>query len=1401
MRLRHSAGRPETTSICSSRLFPLYILSYRGIIISLVDYPNSNYRRALAALTVSMLLVAVIFCPVSCKKGTNGYFSKTSPVSSVARSELQDTASWNGFNAYSVDSSMSLLPNSGALLSLEGSILAGKATVVLSSNAAKLPDDLYFQIEYDTAIWRFEQAEYLGGIGESVITLAVSPYAGRVDVGIAVPNSERGSVSAATAPERKLLYEFVFVRAPEISRKSVSGVPSNSVNKVENLTAVENGSGAVLLTWNEKNIGDYDNSGEVGVPDITPIALHYLETIDTTANQALFELIDGDANGEIGIPDITPIAQNYLNTISGYMVYRADLGGEPLPPGTAESPSAPRPVPASAQGRLLYEFLDSPPAAGTYSYTVRPFSSPTDADPVGIVSNNANVNYSGGQGGDVTPPEWEGQAGITEAIAGKESILVKWGRAIDADSPPVSYEVYVSVGGEINFSAPDKLLVVPAGDPDDSVHSLQIWALPQGDSFTVAVRARDSANPPNRDDNVNAISVKLAESIGWLAFRGGSGRTGALSQSLNPPLTLEFAHTINAAAIQSKVSPSIVENPDTGKIYALCALDATIYCLDVTDFDNVFTEWSFTAGDWIESGIAVSGGRVYFGGRDNKMYCRDVFNGDPVWTKSVDGTIASSAVVVGDIVYSATANSELLMLSALDGKKIFEYFAPAAISSSPAVENGKVFIGTGDSFSPANIVCFNTSTNSEAWRIATPSGVPATPAVADGFVMVGDLAGNFHIATSNGALLRSIPLDGAINASASYANGVAYVATRNGKVYAIDVSTGDFVWPLHASIPGLNGVTASPLLTGDYLYVAAGNGRFYCFDAAAGLKVWDELAGNPLQIIASPCAWRNVIYVLCGDKTLRAFSSNVDLIAPSWIAEPGIIAADWTGAPDALTLRLLAGDAFDEQSPPVRWIFFMSAISAVDFDTPGVPPSGTIAFAPTALRDYILNPAEIALARQRWTAHRAWYAARVMDNAIPPNVDGNTVVFDYTYPWSGFSTALSADSGEKLYRFDGAYDDDTGSAMIVAYTFDNGNWKLKQYILSDTETTSVELLPLVSKASIGYIDIARGNAQSENNFYAAVVVPVAGDPVKRDLYLGVTDSPAEPFTLQKISAEDRFWGQVSIAVDIRGLPAVASTYWEPLTEPTYPTLYPQYHYIDDGIPPGWRREFIDESGVQTRYLNLAFKKDSTPVVAYTKSNLTTGNRTGLFVAERIGENNWQSFAVTDGAMLGTTGKHLSMILDENDRPIIAFTDLEAEMMLLALPIADGDWNVVQLGDLNNAGVLAHHETSLVHIPGAGPGDGSADYALAHFSTFGGNSIVQKVFVRTFGKFGGEWILPENNTYWLGETEQPPLDSPPTKSNSGSVLILPRGDMLSVLCADELGAVLTLNEMRLEHLLR
>lgn len=101
--------------------------------------------------------------------------------------------------------------------------------------------------------------------------------------------------------------------------RAVSGAPQGDAGKVTNLAF---NTSSWELSWSYVNKGDYDLSGQVGVPDITPVALHYGHVIDIMSGwlHPIDGWIDGDSNGEIGIPDITSIAQGYQNEVAGYHI-------------------------------------------------------------------------------------------------------------------------------------------------------------------------------------------------------------------------------------------------------------------------------------------------------------------------------------------------------------------------------------------------------------------------------------------------------------------------------------------------------------------------------------------------------------------------------------------------------------------------------------------------------------------------------------------------------------------------------------------------------------------------------------------------------------------------------------------------------------------------------------------------------------------------------------------------------------------------------------------------------------------------------------------------------------------------------------------------------------------------
>lgn len=106
-----------------------------------------------------------------------------------------------------------------------------------------------------------------------------------------------------------------FARAMGQQGKSASIPPTGAANAPASPGFVDLGGGDFQLVWFYRNIGDYDQSGTVGVTDITPLAVHFghngVDGIDS--------IIDRDNNG-VGISDVTPIAQNFNVNFDHYEV-------------------------------------------------------------------------------------------------------------------------------------------------------------------------------------------------------------------------------------------------------------------------------------------------------------------------------------------------------------------------------------------------------------------------------------------------------------------------------------------------------------------------------------------------------------------------------------------------------------------------------------------------------------------------------------------------------------------------------------------------------------------------------------------------------------------------------------------------------------------------------------------------------------------------------------------------------------------------------------------------------------------------------------------------------------------------------------------------------------------------
>jgi len=260
--------------------------------------------------------------------------------------------------------------------------------------------------------------------------------------GVSVPDSELAPARVITVEEavaeveayepqddadsavfKALKNELVRLLTEKADAKMVSGAPTGDAGRVTDL-AYDPGSD--MLTWTYQNLGDYDLSGEVGVPDITPIAQNYLaDTTDGIGDDEYEAWVDGDDSGEVGISDITPIANNYLNDVVEYRIVTSDSQddgftavGEAIPYG--EPGAFPKEfsveIPAGALAYVAVEPLDSQGNPGERSNIASSSGAPvvSSVSPLGgkpnssvefsaVVSGIEPIEYSWNFGGGAVP--------------------------------------------------------------------------------------------------------------------------------------------------------------------------------------------------------------------------------------------------------------------------------------------------------------------------------------------------------------------------------------------------------------------------------------------------------------------------------------------------------------------------------------------------------------------------------------------------------------------------------------------------------------------------------------------------------------------------------------------------------------------------------------------------------------------------------------------------------------------------------------------------------------------------------------------------------------------------------------------------------------------------------------
>jgi outer membrane protein assembly factor BamB len=168
------------------------------------------------------------------------------------------------------------------------------------------------------------------------------------------------------------------------------------------------------------------------------------------------------------------------------------------------------------------------------------------------------------------------------------------------------------------------------------------------------------------------------------------------------------------------------------------------------------------------------------------------------------------------------------------------------------------------------------NTNQTLWNHTTGSYVESSPAVTGSIVFVGSDDGKVYaLNASTGALVWNYTTGGYVYSSPAVAGGIVYVGSLDDKVYALNASTGALVWNYKTG----NWVASSPAVAGGIVYVGSTDGKVYALNGATGAYMWSYATSGSVYY-SSPAVADGNLYV--GSYDHRVYALNAATGAYIW---------------------------------------------------------------------------------------------------------------------------------------------------------------------------------------------------------------------------------------------------------------------------------------------------------------------------------------------------------------------------------------------------------------------------------------------------------------------------------------------------------------------------------------
>ena len=319
-------------------------------------------------------------------------------------------------------------------------------------------------------------------------------------------------------------------------------------------------------------------------------------------------------------------------------------------------------------------------------------------------------------------------------------------------------------------------------------------------------------------------------------------------------------------------------------------------------------KWRFQTGGPVLSSPAVVAGMVYFGSSDQDFYAVDQATGTLQWKFHTESAISSSPAVVDGVVYFGSFDGTFYALDAAkgslkwkfdtEGERRFSHRRLHGLQpyaeimpdpwdfwlSSPAVANGMVYFGSGDSY----VYVLDAATGALRWKGPSGDVVHSSPVIAGGNLVVGSWDSFVYAVDAvsfkfkwrfQGGLDPQNGNQQGFQSSPAVADGVVYIGCRDSNVYALDLATGQKKWSFNNK--GSWVLTSPAVHEGKVYFGTSDSSLLHVVDAATGEKRFTIETGFP--IYASPAIANGALFV--GTFGGRLLAYDLKTHQPLWAFE------------------------------------------------------------------------------------------------------------------------------------------------------------------------------------------------------------------------------------------------------------------------------------------------------------------------------------------------------------------------------------------------------------------------------------------------------------------------------------------------------------------------------------